>query len=182
MVGGLAIGVDRLSAGPIIMVDIYHFYNTVSAIFSTDKPIEGGKTRGGGVCAYIRDAWCQDATVVSKHCSPLAEFMIVKCRPFYLPRETSSILLVATYISPTSNISNRNAALNELYQAINEQQTAHPDGFIILAGDFNHADIKPVLPKFHQHVHFPTRGDNILDFVYTQHKEAYKAPPPHWRL
>ncbi len=41
--------------------------------------IEGGKTRGGGVCVYISDAWCQDTVVVCKHCSPLAEFMIHKC-------------------------------------------------------------------------------------------------------
>lgn len=151
------------------------------ACYRADRALaDGGKTRGGGVCVYIRDAWCRDATVVGRHCSPLAEFMIVKCRPFYLPREISSILLVATYIPPTSNISNRNEVLNELYQAISEQQTAHPDGFIILAGDFNHADLKTVLPKFHQHVHFPTRGDNILDFVYTQQKGAYKATPlPH---
>ena len=68
--------------------------------------------------------------------------------------------------------------LNELYQAISEQQTTHPDGFTILTGDFNHAD-----PKFHQHVHFPTRGDNILDLVYTLHKGAYKAiPVPHISL
>jgi len=46
--------------------------------------IEGGKTRGGGVCVYIRDAWCQDTVVVCRHCSPLAEFMIIKCWPFYL--------------------------------------------------------------------------------------------------
>lgn len=79
-----------------------------------------------------------------------------------------------------TNNSDRNVALNLLYQATSEQQTAHPDGFTILAGDFNHADLKIVLPKFHQHVHFPTRGNNILDLVYTSHKGAYKATPlPH---
>jgi len=106
--------------------------------------------------------------------------MIVRCRPFYLPREFTAILLVAVYIPPTSNNSDRNAALGELYQAISEQQTAHPDGFTIFAGDFNHANLKTVLPKLHQHVDFPTRGDNILDLVYTTHKGAYKASPlPH---
>ncbi|XP_070407627.1 uncharacterized protein [Nothobranchius furzeri] len=151
------------------------------ACYRVDRAlIDGGKTRGGGVCVYICDEWCRDATVVRKHCSSLAELMIVKCRPFYLPREVSSILLVATYIPPSSNNSDRNAALNELHQTISEQQTAHPDGFIILAGDFNHVDLKTVLPKFHQHVHFPTRGDDILDLVYTQEKGAYKAIPlPH---
>jgi len=68
----------------------------------------------------------------------------------------------------------------ELYQAVSEQQTAHPDGFIIFAGDFNHADLKTVLPKLHQHVDSPTRGDSILDLVYTTPKGAYKAIPlPH---
>lgn len=80
-------------------------------------------------------------------------------------------------LHPTNSSSDRNTALNELYQAISEQQTAHKDGSTILAGDLNHADIKTVLPKLHQHVDFPTRGDNILDLVYTTHKGAYKATP-----
>ncbi|KAK0131965.1 hypothetical protein N1851_033244 [Merluccius polli] len=81
---------------------------------------------------------------------------------------------------PSSILSERNAALCELYQAISEQQTAHPEGFTIVAGDFNHADLKTVLPKLHQHVNFPTREENILDLVYTPHKGAYKASPlPH---
>ena len=78
------------------------------------------------------------------------------------------------------NSSYRKAALCEPYQAISAQQTVHPDGFIILTGDFNHTDPKTVLPKLRQHVDFPTRGDNILDLVYTTHKGAYKASPlPH---
>ncbi len=60
--------------------------------------VEGGKRRSGGLCVYINDAWCRDAVVVCKHCSPLVEFMIIKCRPFYLPREYTAILLVAVYI------------------------------------------------------------------------------------
>lgn len=112
------------------------------ACYRADRAlIDGGKTRGGGVCVYIRNEWCRDAVVVCKHCSPLVEFMIMKCRPFYLPRELSAILLVAVYLPPTNNSSDRNEALN------GTQQTAHPDGFIILARDFNHADLKTVLPK-----------------------------------
>ncbi|KAK0133538.1 hypothetical protein N1851_030957 [Merluccius polli] len=118
-----------------------------------------------------------DRALVNGDCSPLAEFMIIKCRPFYLPREFTALLLVAVYIPPTSILSERNAALCELYQAISEQQTAHPEGFTIVAGDFNHADLKTVLPKLHQHVNFPTREENILDLVYTPHKGAYKASP-----
>ncbi len=142
--------------------------------------VEGGKSRGGVLCVYINDAWCRDSVVVCKHCSPLVEFMIIKCRPFYLPREYTAILLVAVYIPPSSNNSNRSEALNDLYQHISEQQTAHPDAFLILAVDFNHADLKSVFPKMHQHIDFPTRGNNTLDFVYTTQRGAYKALPlPH---
>ncbi len=56
----------------------------------------------------------------------------------------------------------------------------HPDAFLILAGDFNHANLKSVFPKIQQHVDFPTRGKNTLDFVYTTQRGAYKALPlPH---
>ncbi len=85
--------------------------------------VEGGKSRGGGLCVYINNVWCRDAVVVCKHCSPLVELMIIKCRPFYLPREYTAILLVAVYIPPNSN-NNRSEALNYLYQHISEQQTA----------------------------------------------------------
>ncbi len=75
---------------------------------------------------------------------------------------------------------NAKDALRELYCAISEQQTNNPDGFFIIAGDFNHANLKTVLPKFYQHVNFATRGNNTLDFVYTTVKNAYKAVPrPH---
>ncbi len=88
-------------------------------------------------------------------------------------------MLAAVYIPPNSN-NNRSEALNELYQHISEQQTAHPDAFLILAGDFNHADLKSVFPKIHQHADFPTWENNTLDFVYTTQRGAYKALPlPH---
>lgn len=139
-----------------------------------------GKTRGGGLCVYINDTWCRDAAVVYKHCSLLVEFMIVKCRPFYPPREYPAILLTAVYVPPSPNNNNRREAMNELYLHISEQQTAHPDAFLILAGDFNHADPKSVFPKIYKHIDFPTCGNNTLDQVYSTQKRAYKALPlPH---
>lgn len=87
-------------------------------------------------------------------------------------------MLINIYIPPTVKNSNRNKALNSLYQAISEQQTAHPAGFLITAGDLSHADLKVLLPKLPQHVDFPTRGDNSLYLLYTTWKgacEAFKA-------
>ncbi len=64
--------------------------------------------------------------------------------------------------------------------ALSEQKTNNPGGFFIIASDFNHANLKTVLPKFYQHVNFATRGNNTLDFVYTTVKYAFKAEPrPH---
>ncbi len=136
-----------------------------------------GKSRDGGLCVYINKEWCNNTAVLSKHCSPLVEFMFVKCRPFYLPQEFTAIVIVAVYIPPCANAKD---ALHELYSAISEQQTNNPDRFFIIASDFNHTNLKPVLPKFYQHVNFATRGNNTLDFVYTTVKNAFKAVPrPH---
>ena len=60
------------------------------------------------------------------------------------------------------------------------KQTAHPDGLFIIAGDLNHSNLQSALPKFHQNVSCPTRGDKTLDHAHTNIADAYKAAPlPH---
>ncbi|KAK2878201.1 hypothetical protein Q8A73_012383 [Channa argus] len=136
-----------------------------------------GKTRGGGVCVYINTEWCKNSVLVSRFCSSLVEFVTVRCRPFYLPREFTTVFIVGVYIPPSANAKE---ALCELYGAISDLQNAHPDGLFIIAGDFNHANLRTVLPKLHQHVDFATRGGNTLDLVYTNIPGAYRAEPrPH---
>ena len=61
---------------------------------------ETGKTRGGGVCFLINDRWATDVKILSKTCSVDIETLTIVCRPFYLPREFSSIILTAVYIPP----------------------------------------------------------------------------------
>ncbi|KAK3569886.1 hypothetical protein QTP86_006751 [Hemibagrus guttatus] len=91
--------------------------------------------------------------------------------------EFTTVFIVGVYIPPSANVKE---ALWELYGAIRELQNAHPDGLFIIAGDFNHANLKSVLPKFHQHVDFATRGVNALDLLYTNIPGAYRAEPhPH---
>lgn len=58
---------------------------------------------------------------------------------------------------------NANLVLVELYDTVNNLQTAHPEGVFIIAGYFNHVNLKSVLPRFHQHVKFAMRGENCLD-------------------
>lgn len=57
------------------------------------------------------------------------------------------------------------------------QETAHPETALIVAGDFNRADLRTTLHKLKQHIHFKTRGENILDHCYTPFCQGYAALP-----
>lgn len=46
---------------------------------------------------------------------------------------------------------------------------------MIILGDFNHADMWAVMPIFYKNVNLLTRGNNILNQVYTNIKGVYKA-------
>jgi len=126
---------------------------------------------------YVHNNWCNNGIIIDHHCSPDLEFMSVKCCPFFLPRELTVVIVTAVYIPPQANV---NTPLSLLLDPINHQQQAHPGGVHIVAGDFNKAKLKSVLPKFYQHVKCPTRGKNTLDHVYSNIKHAYRAIPlPH---
>lgn len=61
-----------------------------------------GKERGGGLAVYVNNLWCQDSVTVSVHCSPHIELLTVKCRPFYLPRELTAVIITAVYVPPSA--------------------------------------------------------------------------------
>ncbi|KAK3508958.1 hypothetical protein QTP70_015369, partial [Hemibagrus guttatus] len=147
-------------------------------VFRTDRNAAlCGKTRGGGLCVYINTEWCKNSVLVYSYCSSLVVFVTVRCRPFYLPQEFTTVFISGVYIPPSANAKE---ALCELYGGISELQNAHPDGLFIITGDFSDANLKSVLHKFHQHVDFATRGVNALDLVYTNIPGAYRAEPrPH---
>lgn len=136
-----------------------------------------GKHRGGGVAIYTNNLWCRDTEVISTVSTLNIEALMVRCHPFYLPQELSVIIIVAVYVAPDAN---GRKAMEELHDIISTQQTAHLDAFFITAGDYNQASLTSVLPKFHQHVNFATRGSNTLDLVYTNIKDSHRAAPlPH---
>ncbi|KAI4881601.1 hypothetical protein NFI96_007439 [Prochilodus magdalenae] len=144
------------------------------SVYRADRTEASGKSRGGGLCIYIHNNWCTAADTIEQHCSLDLEFLTLRCRPFFLPREFSAVLLTAVYVPPQANAK---LALSRLHDAINNQLSAHPDGVVIVAGDFNHADLKSVMPKFYNNMRFPTRESNILDKVYTNIPHLYKVKP-----
>jgi hypothetical protein len=94
---------------------------------------------------------------LSRYCSPEVEYLMISCRPHYLPREFSSILFVAVYLPP-ENKAGTKIALNQLYKVISKQENAHPEAALLVAGDFNAGKLKSVLPHFYQYATCTTRG------------------------
>ena len=90
---------------------------------------------------------------------------MVKCRPFYLPREISAFIVTVVYIPPQYK-KNNNLALNELYKAINKQETLHPEVAFLVAGAFNSASLIHGMPNFHQYVSNATRGDKVIPLLF----------------
>ena len=144
------------------------------SVLRMDRTAEAGKSKGGGVCFMINKKWCdpRNISTLSRSCSPHLEHLSIICRPFYLPREFSSIIVTAVYIPPQADTG---LALSELHDALSGNINKHPDAAVIIAGDFNKANLRQVMPNFYQHVSCPTRGPNTLDHCYTQFKHAYKA-------
>lgn len=72
-------------------------------VYQGDHTSASGKTRGGGVCVYVNNRWCVDVRVFGKYCSVDIKFLMVKCRPIYLPREFSTVFLLAVFILPEAD-------------------------------------------------------------------------------
>ncbi len=146
------------------------------SVLRMDRTAEAGKTKGGGVCFMINKKWCdpRNISILSRSCSPHLENLSIICRPFYLPREFPAIIATAVYIPPQADTG---LALSKLHDEISGYINKHPDAASIIAGDFNKANLRKVMPNFHQHVSCPTRGPNTLDHCYTQFKNPTKLIP-----
>ena len=131
-----------------------------------------GKTRGGGLCIFVNNSCCTIFKEVSRFCSPGVEYLMISCRPYYLPREFSSVFVVAVHHRARLELK-----LNELYSAISQQETAHPEATFFVDGYFIAGKLKSVFPNFYQHVKCATRGTKTPDHLYSTHRDAYQALP-----
>ncbi len=87
------------------------------SVLRMDRTAEAGKTKGGGVCFKINRKWCDSRNIsnLSRSCSPHLEHLSIICRPFYLPREFTSIIVTAVYIPPHADTS---LALSKLHDEL----------------------------------------------------------------
>lgn len=72
---------------------------------------------------------------------------------------------------------NASIAPGHLHDTTSSQQNEYPEAVHIVTGDFNHVDLKSILPKFLQHGKCATRGVNTLDKVYSNIKLGFRAKP-----
>ncbi|KAI3363529.1 hypothetical protein L3Q82_012135 [Scortum barcoo] len=122
------------------------------SIHRQDRTINSGKSKGGGVCFMVNNKWCSDVEIISTGCSPDLEHLMIRCRPYYLPREFTSVVMTAVYVPPHAD---NNKAMDELFGVINRTETSRPEAAFIVAGDFNSANLRKVLPRYHQHISCP---------------------------
>ena len=136
-----------------------------------------GKERGGGVAVYINNKWCTQVTVKESFCNKDIEYLVISCRPFYLPREFGKVTIFIVYIPPDSD---ENQAKELLDNCVSKHENENPESVRIILGDFNHCDFQDNVPTYEQTVKCTTRGNNILDKMYCNIRNSYrvvKKPP-----
>lgn len=65
---------------------------------------------------------------------------MLDCRPFYLPKEFTLVTIIDVSLQADTRI----ASEDEL---ISCHLSAHLGSFVVAAGDFNHANLRSVMPK-----------------------------------
>ncbi|KAI3367570.1 hypothetical protein L3Q82_026417 [Scortum barcoo] len=77
-------------------------------------------------------------------------------------------------------LANADAACELLHSVVAQLQTEHPQAFLLITGDFNHASLSATLPNFHQYVNCCTRDNKTLDLLYANTAGATPliTPPP----
>ena len=116
--------------------------------------------------------WLWYIQTLKSFCSHKLECLTIKCRPYYLPREFSSVIVTAVYILPQADAK---TALKELRWNLCKLENTYPEAAFIVAGDFNKANLRKRLLKSYQDIDCSTRTAKTLDHCYTTFQNAYTA-------
>ena len=126
----------------------------------------------GSVCLYYNSGY-KKTRLYNLKCQNL-EVMWVHVRPARLPRGFPCLVTATIYHPPSSDDSK---ILEYLSTSLTWDESHFPGCRIILAGDFNHLDIKNICINIglKQIVEIPTRGENTLDLVLTNLHPFYQT-------
>jgi len=94
--------------------------------------------------------WCKpkDIKTLSRSRSPNLEHLTI-----FLP--SSMVIIIDVYIPPQADT---DMALLGLHDVVCRHQTQYPDVAVVVVGAFSRANLKKVMPKFHQHITCATKG------------------------
>ena len=133
----------------------------------------------GGVALYVKDSIQFSILRDYEFPDPEGpEVLWAKITPNRLPRGYSCLIIGTVYHPPPP--AKDEPLLDYMMDSLSRIESDIPGAGIILAGDWNRANVSPVIKHFRltQVVHFPTRGDRTLDKVLTNLTEHYEKPSP----
>ena len=117
------------------------------------------RQRGGGLAVYVNDRWCTNVIIKESFCNDDIEYLVIACRPFYLPSEFSNVLIINVYIHPESNYAE---ATRLLENCVTKFETEYPNSVRIILGDFNKCNFHQSIPTYGQSVGFNTTDRSSL--------------------
>ena len=88
------------------------------------------KSRSGGMCFLVNKNWSTDVQIILQGSTPNLEYITTKCRPFYLPHDSSSITLTAVYIHPHADTS---TAVKDIQNTTSKCENDDPNTLSIAA-------------------------------------------------
>ena len=130
------------------------------------------RQRGGGLAVYVNERWCKQVNIKESFCNDDIEYLVISCRPFYLPREFSNVLIINVYIHPGSNYAEASRILED---CVTKFETEYPNSVRIILGDFNKCNFHRSIPTYGQAVGFNTTDRSNPDKLYCNIKNAYQA-------
>ena len=132
-----------------------------------------GHRRGGGVACYIRNDI--EYNRLRELEDEMLEVLWIKVMPRRLPRKFSCILVGCLYYTHHTDFLQMR---EHVITGIDTVTRKHPDCGVVLIGDFNQFNDKFLVShyRFVQMVNILTRGDAILDKIWTNMAELYSPP------
>lgn len=134
----------------------------------------------GGVAILIHDNI--PATFASLETPPELEVLWVTARPKWLPRQASVLAICGVYLPPKSTVLTVQDLTDHLITSIMLLTKKYDNPVFMVMGDFNpksnpfKAECLTKACKLDQVVRVPTRGNNTLDYIFTNRPDWYKEP------
>ncbi|KAK3536784.1 hypothetical protein QTP86_025094, partial [Hemibagrus guttatus] len=131
--------------------DIQKIPKNVVFLIDRSGSMRGKKIQQMDIISYDRDILISIGLVFSTHLSPFLN--PDSSWPSKILRNTNgcdpSVMVSTAYIPPQVDV---DSAIGDLYEALTQHQTQHRDTALIVARDFNSANLKHTMANFFQHI------------------------------